>query len=264
MSTRSGCRIRRVPLRGTLVALAALGVVGASACGWRNNSASVGQHATPVTDLPAAQRYGPVSGELKYLLQPGDQLDIKFFYNPELNDNAIVRPDGGISLQLVGDQVAAGRTPAELGTQLKLSYEPYLKRTEVAVIVRKYGVQKVYVGGEVGSPGAIPIEGRPPTALEAIMAAGGFRPSAARDSVVVLRNESGTQPIFIKLDLQSHLEQAMLGDIALRPYDIVFVPQTSIGEVAQFFDLYFNKIFPIYKNLGFTFFYNIAGVKAVP
>lgn len=255
----------RAPGRGSLAALALLALAGASACGWRNNSSSVGRLATPVADLSPAQRYGPVSGQLQYLLQTGDVLDVKFFYNPELNESVIVRPDGGISLQLVGDLVAAGATPAELSTQLRRRYGAFLQRPEVTVIVRKYGAQKVYVAGEVNTPGPIPIEGRPITALEAVLASGGFRPTAARDSVVVLRNEGGPQPVFIKLDLQAHLEQVRAEDMVLRPYDVVYVPQTSIGEVAQFFDLYLNKIFPIYRNLGFSFLYSLnGGVKVAP
>ena len=75
--------------------------------------------------------------------------------------------------------------------------------------------------------------------------------------MVVLRNSGSGQPVFIKLDLQGHLEQTVQADIVLRPYDIVYVPQTRIAEVAEFFDEYINKILPIYKNMGLSFNYAI-------
>lgn len=228
-------------------------------CGWKNNSADVGERAIPVSKLDPAERAGAVSGRLQYVLQPGDELDVKFFYNPELNESLVIRPDGGISLQLVDDVQAAGMAPAELREHLKELYAPTLRRPEVAVILRKYGSQKVFVSGEVANPGVVVLEAaRPLSALQAIMSTGGFRPSAARSSVVVLRQDAGAEARFIKLDLQAHLEQKSREDILLRPFDIVYVPQIEIGEVAQFFELYVNRIVPIYRNLGFSFTYGLG------
>lgn len=239
-------------------------VLNLGACGWKNNSARVGEKAVPVASLPAEQRAAPVPAQLRYLLQPGDAIDVKFFYNPELNESVVIRPDGAISLQLVGEVTAGGRTPAAVGDELKQRYEPLLRRAEVVVIVRKYVSQRVYVSGEVLTPGPLPLEGRNLTALEAIMAVGGFRHTAARNSVIVLRNEGTGRPTFIKLDLQAHLEQRSLEDLELRAFDIVYVPQTDIAEVAQFFDQYVNKIVPLYKNLGFSFTYELGSVRVNP
>ena len=72
----------------------------------------------------------------KITLGPGDVMDIKFFYTPELNDSQAVRPDGKIMLQLVGEVTAQGRTPDELRAELVHLYTSELKNPEIAVIVR--------------------------------------------------------------------------------------------------------------------------------
>ena len=77
--------------------------------------------------------------EQEYRIQVGDQLDIKFFYNAELNEQVTVRPDGRISLQLVREITTAGLTPAELTDLLTNKYAKELKKPEVTVIVRSFG-----------------------------------------------------------------------------------------------------------------------------
>jgi polysaccharide biosynthesis/export protein len=251
-------------MRGLVATLAALAAITLTGCGYnRNSSANIGVTALPVTEAPPVQRFGAVSGQLSYVLQPGDQFDVKLFYNPELNESVVVRPDGAIALQLVGEVRVAGRSPAELGEELTRRYAETLRRPSVAVIVRKYASRKVYVSGEVVNPGPVAIDGVPITVLEAIMSTGGFRPTAARNSVIILRQEGEAQPQFLKVDLQAHLEQTASQDLQLRPFDIVFVPQTEIAEVAQFFDLYINRIVSLYRNLGFSFNYDVNNVKIV-
>ena len=76
---------------------------------------------------------------------PGDQLDIKFFYNPELNEAVTLRPEGKISLQLVDEVQAAGLPPAELDARLTEAYSRELKKPMVSVIVRSFKGQRIYV-----------------------------------------------------------------------------------------------------------------------
>ena len=87
-------------------------------------------------------------------VQPGDILEFKFFYVPELNDIQTVRPDGKVVMQLVGEVDAQGLTPSELTATIKKQYAGVLKKPEVAVITRELASRRVYVGGEVVSPGA--------------------------------------------------------------------------------------------------------------
>ncbi|HQJ10087.1 MAG TPA: polysaccharide biosynthesis/export family protein, partial [Deltaproteobacteria bacterium] len=88
----------------------------------------------------------------EYVLQPYDSLEIKFFYNPELNDTVTIRPEGKISLQMIDEVRAAGLTPAQLDDLLTQKYGLLLNRVMITVIVRTFTDQKVYVGGEVFLP----------------------------------------------------------------------------------------------------------------
>lgn len=206
-------------------------------------------------------KQGVVPAQVSYQLQVGDVLDVKLFYNPELNENAVIRPDGKISLQLLGEVAVAGMAPQELEQVLVKKYGTVVRKPEVAVIVRKFASQKIYVGGEVLTPGALPVEGRGLTALEAIMQSGGFKHSAERSNVFVLRNTGSAQPTFIKLDLEAQLSEGGQEDIALKPFDIVYVPQTQIAKTAQFFDEYIGKIIPLYRNLGLSLVYDFSPQK---
>ena len=193
----------------------------------------------------------------EYTIQLGDILDIKLFYNPELNELVKVRPDGKISLQLIQEVKAAGLTPSELNKILVEKYSGTIRQPEITVIVKDFANQKVYVGGEVLIPGVIPISGKL-TCLQAIFQAGGFKHTAKLKSVVVLRNQGSDKPQFITLDLKGDLKTAdSKSDILLEPYDIVFVPKTLITEMNEFVDQYIEKLIPISKSVGFSYFYNL-------
>ena len=87
--------------------------------------------------------------DTEYQIQVGDELEIKSFYNPELNEKVIVRPDGRISVQLANDIPAAGQTPAALAKTLSDKYAAQFKQPEVSIILRSFAGQRVYVGGKV-------------------------------------------------------------------------------------------------------------------
>lgn len=237
-----------------------------SAC--QSTSEKIGQFAIPAAQVNAQQSSAPQSplattaqsvegGALRYQLQPGDQLDVKFFYNPELNEQLVVGPDQNVSLQLIGVVNVAGMSVADMSDALTRRYGTILRQPEATVILRKYAVSRIFVAGEVNNPAAYALDSGPLTAFQAIVQSGGFRKGAERANVIVLRASGAGKPQFIKLDLQSHLEQTAEADLLLRPYDIVYVPQRRIAEIADFFDEYFNKIVPIYRNLGFSFVYDV-------
>ena len=179
----------------------------------------------------------------RFTLGAGDVIDFRFFYNPELNDTQTVRPDGKIMLQLVGEVSVQGRTPSELREELVKLYTPELKKPEVTVIVRSLYERRVYVGGEVKTPGLISIAGSL-TAFEAIMQAGGFNPSTAKlSSVIIIRHKDGKR-YGGKLDFSEVLKGKEGPSFFLEPRDIVFVPRTTIVELNQFVDQYINRMIP--------------------
>lgn len=191
-----------------------------------------------------------------YRIQLGDQLDIKFFYNPELNETVFVRPDGRISLQLVDDVDAAGLTSSELDSILTQKYAKELRKPVVTVIVRSFAGQRVYVGGEVNSPGLVNIT-TGMTTLQAILTAGGFRETAKPEGVIVIRKGPDNRPIPIRADLKKTIYgKGESGDIPLRPYDIVYVPKTLIAQANKFVNQYVERLL-LFRGttLGFGFTY---------
>ena len=186
----------------------------------------------------------PDTKKIEVKLAPGDEIEIKFFYVPELNDIQKIRPDGKISLQLVGEILAQGKTPLELKNELTSLYESELQKPEVAVIVRSLTNQRVYVGGEVFNPTMIELSGSI-TPLQAIMQAGGFNMERANvEKVVVIRHKDGKRlKKFINYK-NAYEGKENIPEIYLQPNDIVYVPQTAIAKINQWIDQHINKIIP--------------------
>ena len=186
------------------------------------------------TETPViGSRSMPFEVPPNYRIQAGDEMDIKFFFNPELNETVFVRPDGKISLQLVDDVQAAGLTPSELDKALSQAYAKELRKPEVTVIVRSFTGQQVFVGGEVQKPG--PVELAPGmTALQAVINAGGFQDTAKLEEVLIIRNGWADAPIPIR----ANLTQPIANDIMLQPHDIVYVPRTWIADANVFVKQY--------------------------
>ncbi len=217
------------------------------------------QAAAPTPLAPVAKPAAP-----RYLLQAGDQFDLKFFYTPELNESVVVRPDGKVSLQLVGELQAAGLSPGELERELHARYAKQLRDPAVTLVARQFGPLRVFVAGEVKNPGEVALQG-PMTALQAIARAGFFTRDAEARSVVVLRYNGDDGPEFIVRDLKALVDgqPGTGGDVALQPMDVVFVPQTQIAGVADFFGRYVSNIVPLWRNLGFSMIYYTNRARVV-
>lgn len=193
-----------------------------------------------------------------YVLEPGDEITIKIFGMPQLEDTVRIRPDGRISAVLVDDVEAAGVTTRDLDARLTSRYSEYLKDPQVTVIVRSFANLKVYVGGEVAAPGPLPLLGRL-TALGAVLQAGGFKGTARTDSVILIRNTGGDRPRVEKLNLKAVYEKGG-PDVALQPFDVVYVPMSSIARVDKFVDQYVRQLLPLTLTGGFTY---ILGDRAL-
>ena len=189
-----------------------------------------------------------------YIIAAGDELDIKFFYNPELNERLSVRPDGMISLQLVDEVRAAGLKPAELNQKLTELYAKELRKPAVTVIVRTFNAQRVYVGGEVTREGLIPMPAGM-TTLQAVFQAGGFRDTAQPSETLIIRKGEDNRPIPMRVDLAKSFEgDPSNGDMTLQPDDIIFVPKSAIAKANQFVNQYIEKLL-LFRgvSLGFTY-----------
>lgn len=237
------------------------------------NRAVLNEQATVMPRLlPTAKR--------PYLLQVGDVIDVKFFYSPELNETPVVRPDGRISMQLLGDVQAAGRTPLQLADGLREGFKQILSNPEITVVVKQYSPQRIFIAGEVARPGELPLQGGL-SVLQAVAQSGDFTHDAERDSVIVLRNNGTVALSFHLLDFVTpKADRIMSPDLSasacdegnieqcdrwmaavypeqfeLRPADVVFVPPTKIANVSKFFERYVGNIIPIFRNMGFALQY---------
>jgi len=187
----------------------------------------------------------PRPAPVPYVLQVGDELAIKFYTNPELNEDVKVRPDGMISLQLIDDVLAAGRSPAELDADLTKRYTGELADPQISVIVRKAGLNRVYIDGEVHTPGAVSLVGGM-TLYQAIQRAGGLLDTAHRKQIILIRKGADGQPVGLSVDIRPIQRGANPAlDIPLRPLDMVFVPRSKIAEVDLFVKQYIRDALPI-------------------
>jgi protein involved in polysaccharide export with SLBB domain len=219
-----------------------------------------GRASSSSQDSTAAVQQAP-SEEESYVLQRGDEVTVKVFNLPELEDTLRIRPDGKISLTLVDDVQAAGLTTMELDGVLTRRFSEFYRDPQVTVIVREFANQKVYVAGEVERPGLVPLVGDL-TALTAVLQAGGFKSSARTDNVILLRNGGNDQPVVTMLDLKDVIEHGK-PDVALHSFDVIYVPMSRIAKVDQFVDNYIRRVLPITLSGGFTYLLN-ERIVAVP
>src|SRR4051812_2311715 len=174
----------------------------------------------------AAATVGTTTGirpwnEQEYRLGPGDKLRVEVYGEPQLSQGLQVRPDGKITLTLIGDVMAAGRTSLELRDALTTSLKSILNNPAVTVIVQDAIANQIDVAGEVESPGQQVLMG-PVTILQAISRAGGLKEFAKKGSIYVLRQgRTGQQRI------DANYKDALSGKVppmVLQPGDTVVVP----------------------------------------
>jgi polysaccharide biosynthesis/export protein len=183
-------------------------------------SAAAAQARAADTDSAVATNVRPWTND-EYRLGPGDKLRVEVYREAQLSQSLQVRPDGKITLPLVGDVAAAGKTPLELRDQLATSLKEYVTNPVVTVIVQEATAAQVYVIGEVASPGTLVMQG-PMTVLQALAQVGGLREFADRDDIRILRKTAtGIRTIGF------NYKKAVKGEadtMFLQPGDTVVVP----------------------------------------
>ena len=183
--------------------------------------------------------------EPAYRLYPGDVLDIGVPSAPELARTVTVQPDGRITLPLIAPVMAADRSVEELGAMLGQSYASQILRPDIEVSVKSASPLKVFVGGEVDRSGVYDMPGDI-DALQAVIMAGGFKTSAKRQQVVIIRRGPGGQAMMRTVDLRGAVFRAgQVGGVALRRFDIIYVPRSGVAEVGLFVQQYLRDTLPI-------------------
>jgi polysaccharide biosynthesis/export protein len=187
-----------------------------------------------------------------YRVQVNDVVEFAFFNVPELNQARTVGPDGEVSLQLIGGVRVVGRTVAEVTREVTDRYARELVDPQVTVAVKEFSGLHVYVGGEVNQPGMQRYRGEL-TALQAVLAAGGFKTTARLKNVILVRKGPDARPVGLRMDLSRVLKHGELDrDIVLAPSDIVFVPRSAVANLNLFVEQYFRNNLPIPVFLGFN------------
>ncbi len=197
-----------------------------------------------VAEAPAPAVHEPLR------LVPGDGIQVRFFYYPELNASVIVREDGRVSLDLVDDVQVEGLTPTELDAVLSRRYAPHLRYPTLTVVVTE-GPRHVYVGGEVRQPGALTLNRRM-TVVQAIYAAGSLSDKGDAHRIVLLREAGPGLRTYQVIDLDLVL-QAKAEDLALKPFDVVFVPRTSIANLNLWVEQYIDKLLPFGRSVSYNY-----------
>jgi protein involved in polysaccharide export with SLBB domain len=208
----------------------------------------VGCARTRVVPLVPMPEPGPAA-QGTYRIQPGDQLEVKFLYQPEMNAAVPVRPDGRITLETTGEIDAVGRTPAELEETIRVRSADHLRDPAVVVIVTQLGEQRIYVGGEVLRPGYVVM--RPGmTPLQAIVHAGGFKDTAQLDSVMLISRAGGGEAVASRVDMDQVVSEGVPERLQLAPDDVIFVPRTRIANMNLWVDQYIRGLFPTLPRVG--------------
>ena len=163
-----------------------------------------------------------------FVLGPEDVIEVVVWKTPELSRQVVIRPDGKISLALIGDVVASGLTADQLAKKIVEKYKAFKENPSVSVNVIEVNSYYVFIVGEVVKPGKLPLKSYT-TVLQAMSLAGGFSQFASRNNILVIRNvedEDGKlKEIRIPLrysDLIS--EDGGVYNITLKSGDTVIVP----------------------------------------
>jgi len=195
----------------TLVGLLALAVV--------HGQAPQPQSPRP---LPPAATSG-ASVPVDYVIGPEDVLGVVVWKNAEMSGDVTVRPDGMVTLPLVGDVKAVGLTPSALRDVLTKAAAKYYENINLTVVVRQINSKKVFITGEVRAPGSQLLTG-PRTVLQLIALAGGLTEYADAENITVMRSQGGKTVTF-KFNYKDVSRGRKLDqNIDLVPGDTVVVP----------------------------------------
>ena len=181
--------------------------------------------AAPPQNLQTADASAPSKAhDDTFIIGNDDVLAINVWKEPDISRSIPVRSDGKISLPLMGEVQAAGRTPLKLEQEIASKLKNYIAEPEVTVIVQQINSQKFNILGQIAKPGSYPLINSA-TVLDAIAVAGGFRDFAKQKSIYVLRKgPDGSQtriPFNYKEVVKGHNPEQ---NIKLQPRDTVVVP----------------------------------------
>lgn len=162
----------------------------------------------------------PDAGKSEYLIGPADVLQVIVWKEPELTRAVTVRFDGMVTVPLLGDVAAAGRTPTQLAETLAQGLRRFIEVPRVTVGIEQANSARFYVVGQVGKSGEFPLSG-PTTVLQALALAGGFKDFAKTDGIVIVRKDQTVVPVNYKRIADG---KDVAQNVLLAPGDTIVVP----------------------------------------
>ena len=203
--------------------------------------------APPAPKLSAEAVPGGVPSAPEHVLVPGDEIEVRFPFYPDLNDRVTVGPDGRLSLQLVNSVAVGGLTVGETTKLLNERYAKVIRDPQASVTVRVFAPQEIFVDGWVANPGVVRSD-VPLTVSRAVAQAGGAKSGAYTNDILVLRRTPDGTVHYYQVALGSYGGAgASTEDPLLSSYDVVYVPQTILGSIGDFLANYVKNI-PFYVN----------------
>ena len=188
---------------------------------------SDGQNSSATAAVSSAKGDSPARSprvDDTYVIGDDDLLSISVWKEPEISKQLPVRSDGKISLPLVGDVQAAGRTPPQLEQDITARLQSYITDPEVTVIVEQINSQKINILGQVIKPGSYPLLAGT-TILDAIATAGGFKDFAKKKGVYILRQNPTGGEVKIPFNYDRFIKgRNTAQNIQLKPHDTIVVP----------------------------------------
>jgi polysaccharide export outer membrane protein len=197
---------------------------------------------------------GPPQAREPYTVYPPDALRRDVRPETELSTTVTVRPDGRISMAILGDVEVEGLTPAEIDEKLTQALTPYVRTVDVTVTVTEFNSKRYYVIGEVAREGDYPFNSEI-SAWEAVAIAGGYTRRAAPGSARVVRGDPENPQVLPVNIARVALKGETARDIILQESDVVYVPPDAFARVGYFFERIlfpFSSIFGLGRDLGYA------------
>jgi polysaccharide export outer membrane protein len=183
-----------------------------------------------ISSVPAFAQQHPDSkvvsrayGDSEFRLGPDDVVEVTVYQDKSLDRTVPVRPDGKISLPLIGEMPASGKTATDLQKEIALRLKQFVADPTVTVVVKEVNSPKVSVLGEVKNPGIYKIKDRA-TLLDAIALAGGLTEYAKKNKIVVIRTDSNGPPHQFKLNIDDQIKGRPSAEpFYVLPYDKIYI-----------------------------------------
>ena len=208
--------------------------------------------ADPLADPALSARFGPWSDATPaYRIGEGDKLRVMFLRTPEMDQDVLVRPDGVVTLKAAGEVTVAGLKPTEATDIVARKATRRLRDPEVSVEVLNPVSARVFVGGEVKTPGVYPITG-PMDPIAALLLAGGAAETGRINQVILIRRGPDDRPMLRLVDVRSLIEGKPVADPRIVQGDILYVPRTRVAEVGLWVDQYITKIVPFQRSFSYS------------